>query len=81
MISVNAGIQSIEEAYKKIEVDAGLTGGVRVKVTKKIAILARYYFAVTALDEIQMRDENNNSLGTRTSYNRSAQFGVSYKVR
>jgi hypothetical protein len=80
MISVNAGSQFIEDSYKK-ELDAGLTGGVRVKVTEKIAILARYYYALTTLDEMQMRDENNNSLGILKSYNRSTQFGISYKVR
>lgn len=63
------------------DLDIGITGGLRFNVSEKIAIIGRYYYGVSSLFELHLRDDYNNALGRITARNRNVQVGLSYKIK
>lgn len=61
--------------------DFGLNGGLRFNIAEKVSVLARYYYGLTFINDLQLRDENNNSNGEMLEYNRNVQLGLSYKIK
>ena len=61
--------------------DFGLNIGLHFNVTENFAILLRYYYGLVSINELELRDAYNASLGTMREYNRGVQLGLAYKVK
>lgn len=68
------------ESYDDHRIDFGLNGGARFHVTEKISVIGRYYFGLSVLSEVTVRELTNINELIATFHNRSAQFGVSYHL-
>lgn len=59
--------------------DIGLLSGLKVDITDKLGINARYNHGLKAIANIQLQDANNNKIGEYKEYNRCFYLGVTYK--
>lgn len=74
------GKNDISDAFDR-KLDLGLNAGLRVKANEKLAVVFRYYYGLTSILDVDMRDENNMVTGQINYFNRSAQLGVSYRLK
>ena len=79
VIKSDTGVRNKIDAYDTF--DFGLTAGARFHLHNKISIVARYYFGLTAIDEVVFRDSNNSVLARVKEYNRGGQLGISYLLK
>lgn len=77
--NVSYRITSTLDVYK--DFDFGLNGGIRFDLTERIFILGRYYYGLTTISTIDLRDQNNNPLGLIGERSRSVQIGIGYKLK
>jgi hypothetical protein len=63
------------------KIDLSISGGVRVRINEKISILGRYNYGLTTVYEIEFRGLNNEDSGSKKTYHRNIQFGMSYKLK
>lgn len=61
--------------------DVGLNAGVRVKANEKVAFVFRYYYGLRSTYETWILDINDAPTGEIKYFNRSFQFGLSYRLR
>jgi hypothetical protein len=71
---------NIDEAYDA-KFDFGPAAGIQFQFTEKISVVARYYFGLTSILDVQLRDEQNMPLGEIHLYNRTGQVGLKYKLK
>jgi hypothetical protein len=69
---------NVDNLYDK-NIDFGISAGLRVNISDRIAIIGRYYYGISPITEILYADANNNQTKI-TLANRSLQFGLSYKL-
>jgi hypothetical protein len=72
--------RNIDNIFEE-DLDVGITGGLRFNVSEKISIVGRYYYGISSLYEISLRDVDNNPLETVTVHNRNVQVGLSYRIK
>ncbi len=69
---------NVDNLYNN-NIDFGISAGLRFNITDKVAIIGRYYYGLSPVDEITYADMNNNT--TKVTFaNRTLQFGLSYKI-
>jgi hypothetical protein len=61
--------------------DFGITAGLKFRLTDQVAVVGRYYFAITPTADIKWRDENNLPSGSTNIYNRNIQLGVAWQFK
>lgn len=59
--------------------ELGLSAGIRVVPTDKIAVMLQYHYGLTPFDEISMRDINNVTT-SGTIHNTGVQLSIAYKL-
>ncbi len=60
--------------------DANIIGGIRFHLTENIFMTTRYYYGLTSISDIVIRDINVN-VSTVTTFNRLFQFSIGYKIK
>ena len=70
---------NVDKLYGK-DIEFGISTGLRFNLSDKIAIIGRYYYGITTVDEITYVDANNTNKTTVTFASRTLQFGLSYKL-
>jgi hypothetical protein len=60
-------------------IDFGVSTGLRFNISAKVAIIGRYYYGLSSVDEITYLDVNANRTIIKF-VNRTLQFGLSYKL-
>jgi hypothetical protein len=69
---------NLDSIYDK-NIDLGISTGLRFNLSDKVAIIGRYYYGISSVEEITVADVNNNK--TKFTFaNRTLQFGLSYKL-
>lgn len=77
--NVSYRVSSTADIYKNF--DFGLNGGLRLNLTNKLFVTGRYYYGISTIAEIDLRDQNNVPLGTVIFHNSSIQIGIGYKIK
>ncbi|HYF67429.1 MAG TPA: outer membrane beta-barrel protein [Ohtaekwangia sp.] len=69
--------QNIDTFYDK-DLDLGLIAGLRVPLPSKFTLIGRYYLGLSSISELNFTDVNGETTSVK-EYNRTGQFGISYR--
>jgi hypothetical protein len=85
LLSVDLGVNPSYKASKSLLVDKdfdfGAIGGLEFQLTERFTAIGRYYYGLSIISEIELSNGSNAPIGIESLYNRTIQFGISYKIK
>lgn len=71
----------LSDRLGKEALDAGFLAGFKVSINTKMAVQTRYYFGLTETQKIFFSDGPTSASKEINFYNRTIQFGLTYKIK